>query len=64
MGHEIQYIHYAPYGDLIDNQMASTYDERYKFTGKERDAESGYDFYGARYLWYSTSNFAQLWIAC
>ena len=49
MGHEMQYIHYAPYGDLIDNQMASTYDERYKFTGKERDAESGYDFFGARF---------------
>lgn len=25
------------------------YDERYKFTGKERDAETGYDYFGARY---------------
>ena len=56
LGHEMQYIHYAPYGDLIDNQMASTYDERYKFTGKERDAESGYDFFGARYLWSITGH--------
>jgi len=24
-------------------------DQRYKFTGKERDAESGYDYFGARY---------------
>ena len=35
-GAPIQYIHYAPYGELIDNQQASGswYDERYKFTGK------------------------------
>lgn len=50
-GHPIQYIHYAPYGELIDNQQATGYDERFKFTGKERDWESGYDFFGARFLW-------------
>ena len=49
-GAPIQYIHYAPYGELIDNQVPYGYDERYKFTGKERDAETGYDFFGARYL--------------
>lgn len=51
-GEPVQYIHYAPYGELIANQNAygSSYDERYKFTGKERDAESGYDNFGARYL--------------
>ena len=50
--HPVQYIHYAPYGELVANQQAtgSTYDERYKFTGKERDAESGYDYFGARFL--------------
>ena len=50
-GDPVQYIHYAPYGELLASQHAygSSYDERYKFTGKERDAESGYDFYGARY---------------
>jgi RHS repeat-associated protein len=52
-GAPIQYIHYAPYGELIDNQQASGswYDERYKFTGKERDWETGYDYFGARYWW-------------
>ena len=30
------------------NQRNTTYDERYKFTGKERDEETGYDFFGAR----------------
>lgn len=39
----------APYGELIANQSAAGYDERYKFTGKERDKETGYDFFGARY---------------
>ena len=50
-GDPVQYIHYAPYGELLASQHAygSSYDERYKFTGKERDAETGYDFYGARY---------------
>lgn len=50
-GAPIQYIHYAPYGELIDNQVLYGYDERYKFTGKERDAETGYDFFGARFYW-------------
>ena len=49
-GDPVQYIHYAPYGELIDNQAPYLYDERYKFTGKERDQETGYDFFGARYL--------------
>ena len=50
-GKPIQYIHYAPYGELIDNQVPYGYDERYKFTGKERDEETGYDYFGARYYW-------------
>ena len=47
----IQYIHYAPYGELIANQQTIGYDERYKFTGKERDWETGYDYFGARFYW-------------
>ena len=50
-GKPIQYIHYAPYGELIANQQTIGYDERFKFTGKERDWETGYDMFGARYLW-------------
>lgn len=50
-GAPVQYLHYLPYGQLLANQQAtgSSYDERYKFTGKERDEESGYDYFGARY---------------
>ena len=45
----VQYLHYLPYGQLLTNQQLYTYDERFKFIGKERDQESGYDFFGARY---------------
>ena len=53
----IQYIHYAPYGELIANQTPYNYNERYKFTGKERDQESGYDYFGARYYWSDYAHF-------
>ena len=33
-------IHYAPYGELIANKQTIGYDERFKFTGKERDWEA------------------------
>ncbi len=50
-GRPIQYIHYAPYGELIADTRLTNYRERFKFTGKERDEESGYDYFGARYYW-------------
>ena len=34
---------------MVENQRTTKYNERYKFTGKERDWESGYDFFGARF---------------
>ena len=48
-GQVVQYLHYMPYGELWVNQQSNSYDERFKFTGKERDAETGYDYFGARY---------------
>lgn len=41
---------YYPFGQLLDgrNQIGSA-DPRYIFTGKERDVESQYDYFGARY---------------
>lgn len=48
----IQYLHYLPYGEIIANQNPSSiYNERFKFTGKELDEESGYYYFGARYYW-------------
>ena len=51
-GKPVQYIHYAPYGEQIANQQTIGYDERFKFTGKERDWETGYDYFGARFYDY------------
>ena len=48
-GTPIEYIHYMPYGELWYNWQASSYNERFKFTGKERDMETGYDYFGARF---------------
>jgi RHS repeat-associated protein len=39
---------YAPYGEYMQNS-ARPKESRYKFTEKERDAESSYDYFGARY---------------
>ena len=52
-GKPIQYMQYAPFGELLINETPCGYDERYKFTGKERDAETGYDYFGARYYSYA-----------
>ena len=54
-GQPVQHLQYKPFGgDYIDQQDPNTeYSERFRFTGKERDAETGFDYFGARY--YSSS---------
>ena len=49
-GCPVQYIMHAPYGEQLLNQLAGTYKERFTFTGKERDKETGYTHYDARKL--------------
>jgi RHS repeat-associated protein len=55
---------YYPYGELQQEYINSSYNARYKFTGKERDVESGLDYFGARYYnselgrWYSVDPMA------
>ena len=51
-GTPIQHLQYLPYGEPFVNQRAagSTYSERFRFTGKERDAETGFGYFGARYM--------------
>jgi RHS repeat-associated protein len=34
---------------MLNRSSVSSADQRYKFTGKERDSETGYDYFGARY---------------
>lgn len=45
-------LDYYPYGGIVAGSLDSV-PQNYKFTGKERDAESGLDNFGARYF---TSN--------
>ena len=48
-GEPVQYLMYAPYGEELLNQQTNLYSERFTFTGKERDQETGYDYHNARY---------------
>jgi len=47
----ISYEEYFPYGSTSYQAVRNQTDapKRYRYTGKERDEESGLDFYGARY---------------
>jgi len=49
-GQAIQHLQYLPYGEPYINQRTSGYSERFTFTGKEKDAETGYGYFGARYM--------------
>jgi hypothetical protein len=40
---------YDPYGG-IEKTWVSSYSPKLKFSGKERDSESGMDYFGARYF--------------
>jgi RHS repeat-associated protein len=48
-GNTYQTLAYAPFGEILVNEFSGDYDEAYKFTGYERDQESGLDYMGARY---------------
>ncbi len=51
-GIPVQHLQYLPFGErYIDQRAAGTsYHERYTFTGKEKDDETGYGYFGARYM--------------
>ena len=57
-GNEHQFLAYLPYGEPLLDIPFDHYDSRYgmdsvryKFTGKERDAETGYDYMEQRYYY-------------
>ena len=55
-----QYLMYAPYGEqLLNQQSTTTYNERFTFTGKERDKETGYAHFDARNLF----EVASIWLS-
>ena len=49
-GDAVQHLQYLPYGERYVDQRVSGYHERFTFTGKERDEETGYGDFGARYM--------------
>ena len=48
-GAAVQHLLYLPFGEHFVNERNTAYDERFSFTGKERDAETGYYYHGARF---------------
>ena len=49
-GGTVQYLYYLPWGEDHINQRRSGYTgSRYTFSAKEKDAETGYSYFGSRY---------------
>ncbi len=48
-GQAIQHLHYLPFGEDWVDQRNSSWNAPYTFSGKEKDAETGYGYFGARY---------------
>ena len=48
-GNPVQHLQYMPYGEPFVNERTGSYEERFTFTSKERDSETGYGYFGARY---------------
>jgi RHS repeat-associated protein len=48
-GQAIQHLHYLPFGEDWVDQRNSTWNAPYTFSGKEKDVETGYGYFGARY---------------
>ena len=45
----VQHFRYLPFGEPLYSKKTGTFSSRYTFSGKERDAESGLNYFGARY---------------
>jgi RHS repeat-associated protein len=48
-GWPIQHLHYLPFGEDWVDQRNSNWNVPYTFSGKEKDVETGYGYFGARY---------------
>ena len=45
-----QHLQYLPFGELfVEQQTLTNYSTPYKFSGKEKDEETSYSYFGARY---------------
>ena len=49
-GEVVQYLYYLPWGEDFKNQRRNGYSgARHTFSAKEKDAETGYSYFGSRY---------------
>jgi RHS repeat-associated protein len=48
-GEAVQHLQYLPFGESFVSQTSSSWQTRYSFSGKEKDVETGYSYFGARY---------------
>jgi RHS repeat-associated protein len=48
-GNAIQHLHYLPFGEDWVDQRNSSWNAPFTFSGKEKDVETGYSYFGARY---------------
>ena len=50
-GNRVGYDDYYPFGEIMPGRSSNSAiaDAKYKYTGKERDVETGLDYFGARY---------------
>ncbi len=48
-GYAIQHFSYLPFGENWIDQRNSSWNAPYTFSGKEKDVETGYGYFGARY---------------
>jgi RHS repeat-associated protein len=48
-GNGYQHLQYLPFGESWVEQRLGTYNTPYQFSGKEKDEETGYNYFGARY---------------
>ena len=48
-GFSVQHLHYLPWGENFVDQRSTTWNAMYTFSAKEKDAETGYSYFGSRY---------------
>ena len=64
-GNATQFVCDKPYGEALVDEHNTTYEQPWKFNGKELDAETGLYYYGARYYeasltaWYGPDKLAE-----
>ena len=58
-GSAVQHLHYLPWGEDFVDQRNTTWNAMYTFSAKEKDTETGYSYFGARYY----SSDLSIWIS-